>query len=780
MPILPLNEFGEDNSIAPSPEYPNGAYKDETIPGTSNDGSPVTAVTPNDELGFQEALYAEVGSTPTNVPDTALSSQRLNAHKKLISKLVGSQGSYIFKTVDDMQSGTTIGGDTITYENGETYLASVLLPFSSYEITDGGASITETQYNDKFVSSINVDTGSINVGLLKNQAGATQDRHVMFFGDSHGWGQGAPQYDLIGAPAGNVSVHSAPVENKGFIARSVTFLNEKLNTETNHYGGGTNQITSDMTYAHVTSVDVGDPEKGYPIVPVGGNVSATYEVMGDVSETNSRWFAPDTRVGNGDDYSYSAYREKLQSGLFTRGVTKLERATVDNFTTIGRDRYWEILPSKNDISFGAGYVDINHVNNSNGASPLPVLGARDTTTGRVWVNSAMKKPEWLKTGAEVFVCGYGYMLVGNAGIQNSSLEFQELDGSPANGEFSKLIASGTRIYPAEIARGLLMIEMRKPARTMYLHVIEKAGGGNMRIGFINNISNGYKSYPRIDDDNATFRRSANPWSQTLSSGLMGIFKVEPNSTLTANPPNTLRDNFGIKLDTDNGGGAKEVIYRLDFGSQQQGRLFIDFDPTTNPLGTETFETRGVVFDNNKFQNYSMGGHTVGAWLGEESSFSNETRDHIADILNYTPVQPSHIITQIPFVNEYLKQTPIATFKTRLQSFVDKFENHLSDTNNYNSVGVDFMFFTSLRNKEIAFEEGVEDPVTYDMYVQAVKEFCVDNNHAFVDCEQRLFDLVEQGRIDYPRLYNNSNHPSDYANEMIFETLKREYLYAIVG
>ena len=26
MPILPLNEFGEDNSVAPSPEYPNGAF----------------------------------------------------------------------------------------------------------------------------------------------------------------------------------------------------------------------------------------------------------------------------------------------------------------------------------------------------------------------------------------------------------------------------------------------------------------------------------------------------------------------------------------------------------------------------------------------------------------------------------------------------------------------------------------------------------------------------------------------------------------------------------
>lgn len=627
--------------------------------------------------------------------------------------------------------------------------------------------------------SFNIDSASLPVALLKNQAGASQDRHTMLFGDSHGWGQGAAQYDLIGAPSSNVSVHSAPIANKGFMARIKSFLDEKMNAEINHYGAGTNQITSDMTISHTGHRNAGDPENTYPIVPIGGNVSSTYQVMGDASETNERWFAPDTRVGNGDDYSYNAYREKLQGGLFTRAVMKLEQATEDDYTTIGRDRYWEIIPSKNTVSFGAGYVDIIHQNFSSGASADPVLGARDSSTGRVWVNSAMKKPKWLKNGAEVFIAGFGYMTIAGSGLVNDSVEFAMPNGDPATAEFSKLVASGMKVYPAALARGILMIEMRKPARAMYLHVIEKAGGGTMRVGFVNNINNGYVGYPQIDET-AIFTRSANPWAQMLSSGTMGVFKVEPDSNLTSNPANVTRDKFGFKIDTDNGGAEKEAVYRVDFGSQQQGRLFIAFDTVENTLGTETFETRGVVFDNNKTQNYSMGGHTVGAWLGEEDSFSNETRAHVDDILNYTPVQPSHVITQIPFVNEYLKQTPISTFKTRLQTFVDKFENHLATSNNYNSVGTDFLFFTSLRNKQIAFEGGSQSSITYDMYVQATKEFCQDNNHAFVDCEQRLFDLVNTGRIDYERLYNNSNHPSDYANEMIFETLKEEYLYAMIG
>lgn len=624
-----------------------------------------------------------------------------------------------------------------------------------------------------FNKSIGVNSVNLPVSLFKNINGANQDRHVMLFGDSHGWGQGAPQHDLSGSTASNVSVHSSPINNQGFMRRVKDFLDTKLNCEVNHYGAGSNQITSDITMAHSSNVYTGDPENVYPIIPLGGNVSSTYEPMGDASETNEKWFAPDTRVGNGDDYSYNIYRDKLQGGLFKRAVMKLEQAAEDDFTTIGRNRYWEILPSKNSVSFGSGFVDIVHQNLSGGSSVYPVLGARDTATGRVFVNSAMKKPNWLKKDAEVFIVGYGYMLI-DYGSTNNSLEFKNLDGTPATSEFSKLIASGTRVYPAALAKGLLMIEMRKPARVMYLHVIEKSGGGNMRVGFVNNINNGYVGYPQIDET-AIFTRSANPWAQRLSSGTMGVFKVNPDSSLSSNPSNVVRDTFGFKIDTDNGGAEKEVIYRVDFGAQQQGRLFIAFDTVSNTAGTETFETRGVIFDNNKIQNYSMGGHTVGAWLGDESSFSNETRNHLDDILNYTQVKPSHVITQIPFVNEYLKQTPIATFKARLKAFADKLSGHLATTNNYNSVGIDFMFFTSLRNRGVAFEGVTSDPVSYDMYVQATKEFCEDNNHAFVDCEKELFRMVESGRVSYERLYSNSNHPSDFANEIIFKVLTQDYL-----
>lgn len=101
MPLLPPQEFGAAYSNAATDEYPSGSYKDETVPGSSRDGSPLVAATENDRLGFDYALAAEVGMTFTNVPDTATSSQRLEAHKKLIHQEVIIE-PFNFDSVDAM------------------------------------------------------------------------------------------------------------------------------------------------------------------------------------------------------------------------------------------------------------------------------------------------------------------------------------------------------------------------------------------------------------------------------------------------------------------------------------------------------------------------------------------------------------------------------------------------------------------------------------------------------------------------------------------------------
>lgn len=87
----------------PTSEFPTGSIKDDSIPG-AEDGTPVEADILNDYRGADDALFAEVGITPSGDVDTALSSQRLEALKLLhINDL--SQ-AYEFETVADYKNST--------------------------------------------------------------------------------------------------------------------------------------------------------------------------------------------------------------------------------------------------------------------------------------------------------------------------------------------------------------------------------------------------------------------------------------------------------------------------------------------------------------------------------------------------------------------------------------------------------------------------------------------------------------------------------------------------
>tara|TARA_R110002033_G_scaffold64766_2_gene115660 strand:+ start:2974 stop:5289 length:2316 start_codon:yes stop_codon:yes gene_type:complete len=81
MALKIYDEFAPFANV-PDADYPNGSIKDDSTPG-AEDGTPLSANWGNDYAGFDAALFAETGVTPTGDPDTALSSQRLDALKKL-------------------------------------------------------------------------------------------------------------------------------------------------------------------------------------------------------------------------------------------------------------------------------------------------------------------------------------------------------------------------------------------------------------------------------------------------------------------------------------------------------------------------------------------------------------------------------------------------------------------------------------------------------------------------------------------------------------------------
>lgn len=188
MPIKPIQEFGEANTVPASPEYPNGSYKNETVPNVSQDGTPMTAKILNDKLGADEALYADVGITPTNVADTAQSSQKLDALRLLAGKTAlrpvliaqGLTGEYGY-----FSKGFTINdaGDVGVTDSGQVwkYVGSDPLPLV---VAAGTVPSVPDWGGVEFNSADNIN--NVNGGTVQNQLdfknGLTVDEAINYEG----------------------------------------------------------------------------------------------------------------------------------------------------------------------------------------------------------------------------------------------------------------------------------------------------------------------------------------------------------------------------------------------------------------------------------------------------------------------------------------------------------------------------------------------------------------------------------------------------------------------
>ena len=139
--------------------YPNGSIKNESAPG-ANDGTPLDADWGNDYAGFDAALFAEAGITPSGDPDTVLSSQRLDALKLLdINNL---SLPYVFDTVADMVASsivfpvnkkiTTKGGSAIGDGSGNDYVVKAAQPLTFGDKTLANGSIAVLQKSFMFNS----------------------------------------------------------------------------------------------------------------------------------------------------------------------------------------------------------------------------------------------------------------------------------------------------------------------------------------------------------------------------------------------------------------------------------------------------------------------------------------------------------------------------------------------------------------------------------------------------------------------------------------------------
>lgn len=78
--MLKINEKFSPRANPPDANYPYGSIKNESVPG-AKDGTPLDAGWGNDLEGFKQAALAQVGMTPSGLPDTAVNSQLLTALK---------------------------------------------------------------------------------------------------------------------------------------------------------------------------------------------------------------------------------------------------------------------------------------------------------------------------------------------------------------------------------------------------------------------------------------------------------------------------------------------------------------------------------------------------------------------------------------------------------------------------------------------------------------------------------------------------------------------------
>ncbi|OUS69598.1 hypothetical protein B1748_31020 [Paenibacillus sp. MY03] len=236
----------------------------------------------------------------------------------------------------------------------------------------------------------------------------------------------------------------------------------------------------------------------------------------------------------------------------------------------------------------------------------------------------------------------------------------------------------------------------------------------------------------------------------------------------------------IVIDTYFAGGEAEVVYCIDFGQKQKGRLRFaqagantkakSFEPEHDQLSCPIVALRGVVFDGNNVRNFSMGGHTVGQWLGDGTpSYNDESQAHMDQLLRYVPFTPTLVVIQAPIVNEYLRQTPLAVFTSHLHDLTDKLSRHL---NMDGKKRTDFLFLTTPGDKRIMFQNEPSAPIRYEDYYESAREFARASGAGFIDFAQYFESCVHDGILDYELLFDDPIHPSPFVNEFIARRLSQ--------
>jgi lysophospholipase L1-like esterase len=116
MATIVKDEFGS-RANPPDSAYPLGSLKDETNPGSSNDGSPLSSRVGNDFQGFMQSALEQAGINANGNPDSVENPQILNALKSITGGLTNYQAD----SVANRQAGITIDGSSVPLNSNQVW-----------------------------------------------------------------------------------------------------------------------------------------------------------------------------------------------------------------------------------------------------------------------------------------------------------------------------------------------------------------------------------------------------------------------------------------------------------------------------------------------------------------------------------------------------------------------------------------------------------------------------------------------------------------------------------
>lgn len=410
--------------------------------------------------------------------------------------------------------------------------------------------------------------------------------------------------------------------------------------------------------------------------------------------------------------------------------------------------------------FYAGLRD--HIKRKYDFYPKPVLPGRGNLASKLDLVSGIYREIEVEMAASVGAAGF------YAPRHDDRQAAANLGYLAFNNKFSEKLIM---LAPDSSGSALCQVDMLGHASKVYIGVLSGRSGAKLEVYFQETgIDGGF-----VNDHGAMRKGNTAGALYPQADGFPMITRIE--NGVHHRVPN--RDEVkvmesSIVIDTFKPDGDEEIVYCIDYGQKQLGKLCFEYagvNPQAVEFKNSVFSSdvpilaiRGIIFEGNDVRNFSMGGHTVGQWLGDGTpSYNDPPYAHIEELLRYVPFTPALTIIQAPIVNEYLRQTPVDTFTANLEKLLAKMNHH---HNREGTRKMDVLLFTTPGDKIITFEGGASSPISYDQYYGAVKAFAARYGYGFVDFEQYFRDCVLSGLLDYEFLFDDPIHPGPFVNEFI--------------